>query len=322
MCMHGLQLLDHLLIYFMLHTMYKACRCCRLTYWCLGLTWQSLLVLQVKGYLKALPGATNFIATEDSLAVALWQLLPQETPQNEFWAGWTRILRVPLKLWRSLFNLELQYERAHARVAAAHGSYYYLSFIGTHPDARSKGYGSLLLRHITQRADAEGRYCLLEATSDRSRSLYERHGFVTYETYHVTSKAPPVFFMIRAPYTSAAARQQQQSVLSCSSKKHMAGQPNNSLDLKSNDTIPALHMSDTAHDSSSSDMTMTIISSSNSSDHEAAYTKSDADRAISLIVINITAACSITAATQPTTPHAECLADGVLTAPASTPAAA
>lgn len=51
--------------------------------------------LQVKGYLKALPRASNFIATADSKAVALWQLLPTETPRNELWAGWTRILAVP-----------------------------------------------------------------------------------------------------------------------------------------------------------------------------------------------------------------------------------
>jgi hypothetical protein len=52
------------------------------------------LLLQVKGYLKALPRAANFIATADSKAVALWQLLPAETPRNELWAGWTRILAV------------------------------------------------------------------------------------------------------------------------------------------------------------------------------------------------------------------------------------
>jgi hypothetical protein len=44
--------------------------------------------------LKALPCAANFIATADSKAVALWQLLPTETPRNELLAGWTRILAV------------------------------------------------------------------------------------------------------------------------------------------------------------------------------------------------------------------------------------
>jgi GNAT superfamily N-acetyltransferase len=94
---------------------------------------------------------------------------------------------VPLHLWRQLLRLELHYEKAHEEVAAQYGSYYYLSFIGTHPEARGKGYGSLLLSHITQRADREGRWCLLEATSDRSqvrpaepsRALLEQHSLGT-----------------------------------------------------------------------------------------------------------------------------------------------
>ncbi len=36
------------------------------------------------------------------------------------------------------------------------------SFIGTLPEVRGKGYGSLLLRTMTRRADAEGRVCMLE----------------------------------------------------------------------------------------------------------------------------------------------------------------
>lgn len=67
----------------MLHLLAVPCPCCH--------------TLQVKGYLKALPRASNFIATADSKAVALWQLLPTETPRNELWAGWTRILAVPLR---------------------------------------------------------------------------------------------------------------------------------------------------------------------------------------------------------------------------------
>jgi hypothetical protein len=72
--------------------------------------------LQVKGYLKALPGATHFLTTRDSQAVALWQLMPHETPRNELWAGWTRILKVPPRLWRQLLRLELHYEKAHTQV--------------------------------------------------------------------------------------------------------------------------------------------------------------------------------------------------------------
>jgi len=213
---------------------------------------------EIKGYLKALPKANHFMCTPDAAAVALWQLLPDETPRNELLAGWTRcgscwllmmglgligaagvhswtvhpgsfmqtpcppparpsptpnapparppplinrILRVPLRLWPSLLALELKYEAAHAREAASApgGAYYYLSFIGTAPAARGRGYASLLMRAITQRADAEGRLCLLEATSERSAALYARHGFAVTEVYRVMPAAPPVFFMRRDP---------------------------------------------------------------------------------------------------------------------------
>lgn len=46
--------------------------------------------------------------------------------------------------------------------------------------------------------------CLLEATSVRSRALYERHGFICYEEFRVRPSAPPVFFMLREPIASSA----------------------------------------------------------------------------------------------------------------------
>lgn len=70
--------------------------------------------------------------------------------------------------WGQLLRLELHYEEAHEAIAAAHGPYYYLSFIGTAPEARGKGLGSKLLQEMTSRADREGRWCLLEATSEKS----------------------------------------------------------------------------------------------------------------------------------------------------------
>ena len=50
--------------------------------------------------------------------------LPNETPRNELLAGWSRIFRVPLRLWPALVALELRYEAAHAAIAAeAPGGY-------------------------------------------------------------------------------------------------------------------------------------------------------------------------------------------------------
>ncbi|GBF98028.1 hypothetical protein Rsub_11139 [Raphidocelis subcapitata] len=161
---------------------------------------------EIEGFLHALPDAAHFLATRDGAAAALWQLLPLETPRNELLAGWTRILRVPLRRWRAAVRLELAYEAAHAEAAAADEAFYYLSFIASAPAARGRGYGSQLIAAITARADAEGRACHLEATSERSRALYERHGFVTTQTLRVGRRGPPVFVMRREPGAGKAAQ--------------------------------------------------------------------------------------------------------------------
>jgi GNAT superfamily N-acetyltransferase len=53
----------------------------------------------------------------------------------------------------------------------------YLVLLGVVPAARGRGLGAALLRERLARADADGLPAYLEATSLRSRSLYERHGF-------------------------------------------------------------------------------------------------------------------------------------------------
>jgi GNAT superfamily N-acetyltransferase len=53
----------------------------------------------------------------------------------------------------------------------------YLVLLGVLPDAQGRGLGGTLLRERLGRADADGVPAYLEATSPRSRALYERHGF-------------------------------------------------------------------------------------------------------------------------------------------------
>lgn len=53
----------------------------------------------------------------------------------------------------------------------------HLVFIGVLPAAQGRGLGGALLRERLARADAEGVPAYLEASTPRSRALYERHGF-------------------------------------------------------------------------------------------------------------------------------------------------
>jgi hypothetical protein len=69
---------------------------------CLGMPSFAPIARPPLTYHPCLPGgpcgmcaaAAHFIMTPDASAAALWQLLPSETPRNELWAGWTRVLKV------------------------------------------------------------------------------------------------------------------------------------------------------------------------------------------------------------------------------------
>lgn len=55
--------------------------------------------------------------------------------------------------------------------------HYYLLFLGTRPGFQSRGIGSAVLRGLLARSDAEGVPAYLDATSERNKRLYLKHGF-------------------------------------------------------------------------------------------------------------------------------------------------
>jgi ribosomal protein S18 acetylase RimI-like enzyme len=75
----------------------------------------------------------------------------------------------------------------------------YLQGIVVSPGRQSRGTGTALLRHMLRRCDAEGLPAYLEASSGRSRALYERHGFVFLGTAVELPGGPPMFPMWREP---------------------------------------------------------------------------------------------------------------------------
>ena len=76
--------------------------------------------------------------------------------------------------------------------------HWYLMLFGVIPERQGRGIGSALLRPVLDRADQEGSPAYLEATSRRSRALYERHGFVTIGELTVAD-CPPLYAMWRPP---------------------------------------------------------------------------------------------------------------------------
>lgn len=74
----------------------------------------------------------------------------------------------------------------------------YLFILGTRDAWRSRGLGSGLIRSVTVDSDRAGVGAYLEATSERNRSLYERHGFRVTEVLDLPD-GPPLWCMWRAP---------------------------------------------------------------------------------------------------------------------------
>ncbi|GLC34261.1 hypothetical protein PLESTM_000175600 [Pleodorina starrii] len=90
-----------------------------------------------------------------------------------------------------------------------HGSFEYVAFLATRPEFQGKGLGSRLLRYITDKADAAGRWSYLEATNRDNVRLYERHGFRQLETKVWTLESLPgkrvmLVLMARPPASSSS----------------------------------------------------------------------------------------------------------------------
>ena len=58
-----------------------------------------------------------------------------------------------------------------------HERHYHLQFLGVLPERQGAGLGGALMAPILKHCDRHGVPAYLEATSDRNRALYERHGF-------------------------------------------------------------------------------------------------------------------------------------------------
>ncbi len=77
--------------------------------------------------------------------------------------------------------------------------HWYLLYIGTATRAQGTGRGSELLRAQLAECDAQGVPAYLEATNERNRDLYRRHGFVDRDVLELPGDCPPLYPMWRDP---------------------------------------------------------------------------------------------------------------------------
>jgi ribosomal protein S18 acetylase RimI-like enzyme len=133
--------------------------------------------------------------TADVVAVAVWEL-----PEHWKLGVLEQLRLLPAmiavfgrhlpRLLRSLIALEAKHPRER---------HYYLPFIGVEPEWQGRGLGSSVLAPVLERCDREGMPAFLEASTERNRALYERHGFVVTEEFTLGRGAPPQWRMWRAP---------------------------------------------------------------------------------------------------------------------------
>jgi GNAT superfamily N-acetyltransferase len=99
--------------------------------------------------------------------------------------GW----RLPLATWT-----QLRFERRHPRA-----SHWYLHYIGVEPRRQGRGLGAALLAPVLELCDREGVPAHLEASTERNRVLYERHGFSLTGSFDMPAGGPPLREMWREP---------------------------------------------------------------------------------------------------------------------------
>ncbi|MGH3823481.1 MAG: GNAT family N-acetyltransferase [Pseudonocardiaceae bacterium] len=145
---------------------------------------------------RALAGGAFDSGTAHSVeafsGVALW--LPPGVNSDEEAMGALVEEGIPASEQEEMFGLLGQMDEYHLT-----DPHWYLSMIGVDPARQGRGYGSALLRHGLKTCDAQGVPAYLEATSERNKPLYERHGFEAIGVMQ-SGSSPPMWPMLRKPH--------------------------------------------------------------------------------------------------------------------------
>ncbi|MEV0807995.1 GNAT family N-acetyltransferase [Micromonospora sp. NPDC050200] len=131
-------------------------------------------------------------ATADRSGVAVW--FPQAGDPAPPPARYDERLAAACGEWTERFqHLDALFEAHHP-----HDDHHHLAFLAVAPRRQGQGVGTALLRYHHAALDAEGVPAYLEASSERSRDLYARHGYRGSEPFRLPD-GTPFFPMWREP---------------------------------------------------------------------------------------------------------------------------
>ena len=137
--------------------------------------------------------------TEDGSACALWLSVPAEAAHEED-------VDEPARLREAVDPGNERVEfigRLTAGIHPAGRAHEYLWMIAVRPGRQGEGLGTALIEHVLERCDGAGLPAYLEASSARSRGLYERLGFACTGGGVDLPEGPPMWPMWREPGRSA-----------------------------------------------------------------------------------------------------------------------
>jgi GNAT superfamily N-acetyltransferase len=133
---------------------------------------------------------------EPLIGAAMW--MPPDTlklsplAQLRMLPAWARVLRGDFP---RMMKLDAFVEKSHPEKPA----HWYVNAMGVTPAWQGRGYGTVLMRPVLERCDAERVPAYLETATPRGRALYERNGFEVVEECRFADDAPPVWRMWREP---------------------------------------------------------------------------------------------------------------------------
>ncbi|MDI3385937.1 GNAT family N-acetyltransferase [Streptomyces sp. B-S-A8] len=136
--------------------------------------------------------------TEDGAAAALWLQVSAGVPEEED--------GTPARM-REIADPENERAELVGRLTGAvhphDRAHHYLLLIAATPERQGKGLGTALLTSVLERCDRTGSPAYLEASSERSRELYERLGFALRGEPVRLPDGPQMFPMWREPVATA-----------------------------------------------------------------------------------------------------------------------